>query len=190
MTAPPNKSLDASGGSVFSHQTWCGESCVDSRRRVNSDVMRLCSAHINRVLLLPVFLFLVSMVNADTPRKFDEIRVLTSPELRLRLDNLVSYLRKEPPDVVVYLIAYAGPSACIGEADLVNPRAKNYLVAKHKIASGRLFLVDGGYREQPMLEIWMWSSRNGPPHAFPTIDRTQVRLKNCWKRASVHRRRA
>jgi hypothetical protein len=35
---PPNKSLDASGGSVFLNQPDAAKGCFDSRRRVNSTV--------------------------------------------------------------------------------------------------------------------------------------------------------
>src|SRR6266852_1753875 len=38
--ARSNKSLDASGGERLSQLAWCGEGCFNSRRRVNSDVMR------------------------------------------------------------------------------------------------------------------------------------------------------
>ena len=122
--------------------------------------------------------------------KFDEIRTLSSGDLKVRLDNLVTYLQRESSDVVVYLIAYAGPVACVGEAQRLNLRAKKYLVTKHGIAPGRLFVTDGGYREEAMLEIWMLPSRVTRPESNPTINRTQVRLKNCTKRTSMHRRRA
>src|SRR5882762_10257238 len=44
QSAPYNKSLDASGGSVFRKLAWCGEGCFDSRRPVNSTVMRLINS--------------------------------------------------------------------------------------------------------------------------------------------------
>ena len=120
-------------------------------------------------------------------QKFDEIRTLSSSDLRVRLDNLVTYLKREPSDVVVYLIAYAGPVACVDEARQLSLSAKKYLVAKHRIAATRLFVTDGGYREEAMLEIWMLPSRVTRPDPNPTINRTQVRLKNCRKRTSMHR---
>lgn len=169
---------------------------------VNSTVMRFVPISMNRILLAAIFLCWTTAVSgqASTPtsgcppvcdfQKFDEIHVLTSREIRVRLDNLVSYLQRGSSDIVVYLIAYAGPRACVGEAYRLNLRAKNYLVTKHRIAPGRLFLTDGGYREAPMLEIWMLPSRVARPEPNPTIDRAQVRLKNCMKRNSMRRRRA
>jgi len=41
INPPPNRSLDASGGSVFSQLAWCGGGCFDSRGSVNSDVRLL-----------------------------------------------------------------------------------------------------------------------------------------------------
>jgi hypothetical protein len=123
-------------------------------------------------------------------QKFDEIRTLSSNDLKVRLDNLATYLQRESSGVVVYLIAYAGPVACVGEAQRLSLRAKKYLVRKHRIASHRLFVTDGGYREGPMLEIWMLPSDVTRPEPHPTVDRSQVRLKNCNRRGSIHRCRA
>jgi hypothetical protein len=122
--------------------------------------------------------------------KFDEIRTLSSNDLKVRLDNLVTSLQRGSSDNVVYLIAYAGSVACVGEAQRLNIRAKRYLMRKHRIAPRRLFITNGGYREEALLEIWLLPSRFPRPEATPTINRTQVRLRNCSKRTSLHRRRA
>lgn len=121
-------------------------------------------------------------------QKFDEIRTLSSNDLRARLDNLITYLRKAPSDVRVYLISYAGPVACVGEARRLNVSAKQYLVNKHRIDAMRLFVTDGGYREEAMLEIWVLPSRVPRPLPNPTLKRSQVRLKSCKKRTSYYRK--
>ena len=123
-------------------------------------------------------------------RKFDEIRTLAWPDLMARLDNVAINFQRESPGIVLYLIAYAGPRACVGQAHHLNLRAKNYLVAKHGVVSRRVILMDGGYLEKPMLEVWMLASNISPPDAIPNIDRNLVRLKNCTKRTSMRRRRA
>jgi hypothetical protein len=46
-----NRSPDASGERA-SHQTWCGEGCVKSRRLVNSDVMSFFSQHTFAAIVL------------------------------------------------------------------------------------------------------------------------------------------
>jgi hypothetical protein len=165
--------------------------------------MRFFHINIKRALLVLVYLCsAMAIFGQETPpangcppicgdyAKFDEIRTLSSTDLKVRLDNLVASLQRGSSDNVVYLIAYAGPVACVGEAQRLNLRAKKYLMRKQAFAAGQLFLTDGGYRQEAMLEIWVLPSRLPRPEPNATINRTQVLLRNCTKRSSLHRRRA
>ena len=104
-----------------------------------------------------------------------------------RLDNVAITFRREP-DLVLYLIAYAGRQACVGDADRLNLRAKTYLVAKRGVDSRRVILIDGGYLDKPMIDVWMVPSGVSPPEAVPNIDQKLVRVRNCGKRSPVRRR--
>jgi len=123
-------------------------------------------------------------------RKFDEIGISSWSDEKARLDNVALSFREAPSNAVVYLLAYAGRIACIGAANARNVRAKNYLATKRGLASGRVIVINGGYREEPRLEVWILPSDITRPEPNPTLDRTQARLKNCTKRTSIHRRRA
>ena len=158
--------------------------------RVNSDVMRLLPLKIHRPLLVLAFLCSAISVSGQDPRKFDEIRTLAPGDLAARLDNVAINFQRESLDIVLYLIAYAGRRACVGDADRLNLRAKTYLVSKRGVASQRVILMDGGYLDRPVLDVWMLPSHVSPPSAMPNIDRKLVRVKNCAKRTSVRRRRA
>jgi hypothetical protein len=160
---------------------------MNSRRRVNSNVMRLLLINISRVLLVVLFVFSPSSAFGQHPRKFDEIRTLSWPDLMARLDNVALSFQRESPDIVLYLIAYAGPRTCAGQADRLNLRAKQYLVAKRRVASQRIFLMDGGYLDQRQLDVWILPSHVYPPEAVTNIDRKLVRVRNCGKRSSVRR---
>jgi hypothetical protein len=149
--------------------------------------MRLLSLNRNGVLLALIFLLSTVGASAQHPRKFDEIRTLSGQDLRARLDNVAIVLRGESPEMLVYLIAYAGPRSCFGDADRLNFRAKQYLVSKRGVAPQRVFLMDGGYLDEPVLDVWMLPAHVYPPEAMPNIDRKLVRVRNCGKRSAVRR---
>ncbi len=121
------------------------------------------------------------------PRKFDEYGTLAWSDEKARLDNAAITLQRESPDIVMFLVAYAGRHACIGEARNRNVRAKNYLVAKRGVAPNQIVLMDGGYQNKPLVEIWILP-RDVKPYPNPTVDRNDVALKNCAKRNAVHRK--
>ena len=119
--------------------------------------------------------------------KFDEIHTLASRDLIARLDNVAITFQRAPANAMLYLIAYAGPRACVGESDRLNLRAKTYLVAQRGVASTRMLLMDGGYLDKPVLDVWILPS-GPPPDAMPNIDRKLVHARDCTKRRM--RRRA
>jgi hypothetical protein len=150
--------------------------------------MRLLPININRVILILILLGSVTSVSGDTPRKFDEIPAYFPwSDVMARLDNVAITFRRESPDLVLYLIAYAGRQGCVGDADRLNSRAKNYLVAKRGVDSRRIILMDGGYLNRPMIDVWMVPSYVSPPQAVPNIDQKLVRVRNCRKRSSAQR---
>lgn len=157
------------------------------RRRVNSDVMRFLPTNINRCLFILVFVLSVTTVSGQHPRKFDEIRAtLPWSDLMARLDNVAINFQRESPEMLLYLVSYAGPRSCVGYADDFNVRAKKYLVWRG-VASTRVLLIDGGYLEKPALDVWMLPSHVYPPQAEQNIDRKLVRVRNCAKRSVVRR---
>src|SRR5947207_5129205 len=58
------------------------------------------------------------------PRKFDEYGKLVWSDEKARLDNAAITLQRESPEIAMFLVAYAGRHACIGEAQKRNLRAK------------------------------------------------------------------
>lgn len=46
----------------------------------------------------------------------------------------------------------------------------NYLVATRGINRGRLTAIDGGYREEPAIELWIVPEGATPPQASPTLE--------------------
>ena len=149
--------------------------------------MRLLQINPERALLVLLVIVSGHSVFGQHPRKFDEIRTLSGQDLRARLNNVAIVLQREAPDMLVYLIAYAGSHSCVGDADRLNLRAKTYLVTKRRVASQRIFLMDGGYLDQSQLDVWMLPSHVYPPEAVTNIHRKLVRVRNCGKSSSVRR---
>ena len=149
--------------------------------------MRSLLTDMNCVLLVAILFVSTTPASGDTPSKFDEIPAYFPwSDVTARLDNVAINFQREPSKIVLYLIAYAGRRSCVGYADDLNLRAKRHLV-RRGVASTRVILIDGGYLENPMLDVWMLPSHVYPPEAVPNIDRKLVRVRDCRKRSSVRR---
>jgi hypothetical protein len=78
---------------------------------------------------------------------FDSYGNISWEDEKARLDNFASELRHDP-NLIGYVIVYAGRRACPGEAKARAVRAKQYLVKAHAIRADRIRWIDGGYREE------------------------------------------
>ena len=120
------------------------------------------------------------------PRKFDEYSKLAWSDEKARLDNAALSLQRESRGLVMFLVAYAGREACVGEAEKRNTLAKNNLVNRRHVSPNRILLMDSGYEDKPLVEIWILP-RDVKPHPNPTVERKDVVLKNCAKRDAAKR---
>ncbi len=84
-----------------------------------------------------------------------------------------------------YLVCYGGRRGRTGEAQRRCDRAKDYLVTTRGIDGSRVVTVDGGFREDLTVELWIVPSGATPPAASPTVDPSEVRPT----RAPTRRRR-
>jgi len=70
--------------------------------------------------------------------------------------------------------------ACRNEAKSRLLEAKRYLKEKHNIDSAQITLLDGGFRTNWVVEIWLGFRQNRPPQKEPTLNKNQVKIiKNC-----------
>lgn len=107
--------------------------------------------------------------------KFDEYGAIIKTEMNRRLDAFACELLAQPT-TQGYVISYAGRRSRIGEAKTWAARAKNYLLRKRKISSGRIVTIDGGYREQTTTELYIRLMNGNAPIAFPTVDPSEVQI--------------
>jgi hypothetical protein len=105
-------------------------------------------------------------------RKLDEYGDINFDEERARLDSLSVELENDPA-AQGYLVCYGGRRGRRDEARRRCARARDYLGRAR--APARLVTVDGGFREQPSVELWVVPSGATPPYASPTVDPQEVR---------------
>ena len=112
----------------------------------------------------------VSIMKKPEARKLDEFGKIKSEDENSRLDNLLIELQMDPT-ASGYIITYGGRASRPGDARKAAARAKDYLVKKRGFDPGRIGTMDGGYREQPVTELWIVPSGAQPPQPTPTIER-------------------
>lgn len=99
----------------------------------------------------------------DYSRKLDEYGAIPQKEEAARLDDLATELRSNP-EAIAYLIVYAGRRACVGEAGRRARWVKSYLVGRSGLPPQRVIWKDGGYREEPTVEVWLTSKGGAAEH--------------------------
>ncbi|MEP6921688.1 MAG: PEGA domain-containing protein [bacterium] len=87
---------------------------------------------------------------------------------KARLDNLAVELQNDP-SATGYILGYGGRSSRAGEADRLNVRARDYLIIKRGIDPARIIALNGGYREQDCVDLWIVPSGATPPQPRPTV---------------------
>ena len=85
------------------------------------------------------------------PRKFDEYGNIRFNDEKARLDNYAIQLQNAPTDRATII----GYGTCEGEGLNRANRAKDYLVNTRGIDAGRIDTVDGGYRAELHVELWL-----------------------------------
>jgi hypothetical protein len=103
------------------------------------------------------------------PPAFDRYRDIPLDSEKQRLDNFLIALVNEESRRG-YIIVYAGRRAHVGEAKAHALRAKNYLVNVRHFPASRLTAMDGGYREQAEVDLYVVPEGTCPPNPSPTVD--------------------
>lgn len=99
-----------------------------------------------------------------------------SEALQINLDRLHDILQKEP-SLHGYILVYGGRITSRGEAERNADRARGYLRDMRGVAENRFSIVNGGYRERPMFEIWIVEA-GVRPKPSATVDPKYVRFIN------------
>jgi hypothetical protein len=108
-------------------------------------------------------------------RLFDQYGNIAFNDEKARLDNFAIQLQNEP-GAQGYIVAYGGRRGRAGEAQARADRAKDYMVNTRGVDPGRLVTVDGGYREDLTVELWIVPTGATPPTASPTLQQSDVTI--------------
>ena len=109
-------------------------------------------------------------------REFDECNNCTFDDQKARLDNLVVELQNDP-STRAYVIAYGGRTSPIGQVETLMKRARDYIIEQRGIDAARVVTINGGFREDDSVELWIVPSGATPPQATPTVQAGEVKPK-------------
>jgi hypothetical protein len=107
-------------------------------------------------------------------RQYDVCCSCSFDDQKARLDNLAVELQNDP-SATTYVIAYGGRTSRIGQADLLGTRARDYLVVQRGIDQSRIVVLNGGFREEDCVELWIIPQGATPPQPTPTVQAGDVR---------------
>lgn len=113
---------------------------------------------------------------ARTDQHFDEFSGFNCEEMKARFDNFTIALMREP-DSKGYVIIYGGKYGRRGETQAWINASREYLSETRGVAKNRLTIVNGGYREQIAMQLWIIPKGASPPAATPTVQAKDVRFK-------------
>ena len=118
--------------------------------------------------------YVIPPLSHDNPaREFDVCSACSYDDQKARLDNLAVELQRDP-SLSAYIISYGGRQSRIGSADRVGARAKDYLVEKRAIDQSRVTLINGGFREDETIQLWILPRGATAPQPTPTLQRGDV----------------
>ncbi len=142
----------------------------------------------SRLVILAILLALFSPAlfvkgsRLVTPiRKFDEFGDIKCEDEMARLDNFAIQLQQEPQAKGVIIFfggkTFRGKLPKRGEAEARAARLKPYLVRRRGIPAGRIIVINGGYAEQWLAELWVVPPGASMPTADSTIQIKRVRFR-------------
>lgn len=113
-------------------------------------------------------------IEGTSTYKFDECDSCTFDDQKARLDNLSVELQNDP-SARAYIIAYGGRYSPVAQVGVLMKRARDYIVRERGIDASRLVIVNGGFREEDSVEIWIVPAGATPPRATPTVQAGEVK---------------
>lgn len=92
-----------------------------------------------------------------------------------RLDRFAKEM-KANSSADAYIIAFAGLVSYKNEARIRLNCIRKYLITTHGISRSRLKLIDGGYRPEKSVKLFLVNPSDPKPPPFPTMKRRDVRI--------------
>ncbi|HKC65675.1 MAG TPA: hypothetical protein VKB86_18685 [Pyrinomonadaceae bacterium] len=122
--------------------------------------------------------------SAQVDQAFDEFSGFNCEDVQAHLDNFAVALRQNQ-NSQGYIIVYGGKYSWRGETQAMVNASRKYLEETRGIAKERFIIIDGGYREQTTMQLWMIPKGATAPAATPTVKRKDVRFKRGRARKNI-----
>lgn len=121
-------------------------------------------------------------VHALSPiQRFDEFGDINCEDEYARLDNFVIHLQNTP-SAQGYIIFYGGrrfrgrlPRK--GESAARAGRMKPYMVNRRGIPAERVVVINGGYQEDFLVELWIVPAGALPPEPHSTVPASKIKFR-------------
>jgi hypothetical protein len=106
---------------------------------------------------------------------------------KARLDNFAIQLFNDK-GATGYILVYAGKQTYESEAAERLLRAKNYLVRVRKMDPARIFIIDGGYRQEYSVTLIIAPPGADPPSTMPDLSPAEIQLTKSRPREPAKRK--
>jgi hypothetical protein len=106
-------------------------------------------------------------------REYDECNSCSLDDQKARLDNLAVELQNDP-STRAYILAYGGRMSPLGQVEKLMSRSRDYLTTQRGIDASRIVVVNGGFREEDSVELWIVPSGAAAPKPTPTVQAGEV----------------
>ena len=101
---------------------------------------------------------------------------LTFEEDKPRIDRFAEEIKNNKSSIA-YIIAYAGSVSYKNEARIRLRCIRDHLKTVHGIASSRLRLIDGGYRVDNTVRLYLVQPGDPTPTPYALVNREAVRMR-------------
>jgi len=105
---------------------------------------------------------------------------LTFEEDKPRIDQFAEEIKRNR-SAEAYIIAYGGLLSYKNEAGIRLRCIRNRLIRIHKISASRLKFIDGGYRVEVSVQLFLVKPGEQKPTADPSVNREAVRMTRVSK---------
>jgi hypothetical protein len=134
-----------------------------------------------KLAILSVLIFPTMFVNGSGNRKFDEFGDIKCEDEMARLDNFALQLQNAPQARGVIIFyggkTFRGKLPKRGEAEARAARLKPYLVGRRGIPSAQVIVMNGGYAEEWMAQLWLIPAGASMPSPDEVVRVTNVRFR-------------
>jgi len=119
---------------------------------------------------------LAGRANYQNARKANEFTGVNWENAMANLDSFTIEMQNVPQGYGVVFV-YGGQARRLNEANAFLKCMKDYLVMRRRVDVNRLIFVNGGYRDNVSVELWLAQDRADAPNPSPTIKPAAVKFK-------------